>query len=281
MNHPTPNRIALIVQALLSRLTRLILGPRVTALITETENGRLAVRPEDYGVGRQLRMNGKYGSDELSLIRSLLSRDNRVLIVGAHIGALAIPISKICKQVVAIEPNPNSFDLLELNLKLNCITNCVPINIAASDKDETIEFLMSRANSGGSKRAPKVDKFIYNYDRPQKIAVDAAILDSYLEERDFFAVIVDIEGSEYFALQGMQEILKRCAKLVVEFVPHHLKNVSGVTVEQFLAVISPHFTKLTIPSTHTVLRPHEFLTHLQLMYDSGRSDDGILFEKSP
>ncbi|MGH7427267.1 MAG: hypothetical protein ACREJ4_02740, partial [Candidatus Methylomirabilaceae bacterium] len=59
---------------------------------------------------------------------------------------------------------------------------------------------------------------------------------------------MDIEGSEYFALQGMQKILAHARVLVVEFLPHHLKNVSGVTVEQFLSVIPPHFRTLTIPS---------------------------------
>jgi FkbM family methyltransferase len=77
-------------------------------------------------------------------------------------------------------------------------------------------------------------RWFYYYDNPEIVSVKASSLDAYLEERDFHIVVVDTEGSEYFALQGMQELLSNCRVLVVEFLPHHLKNVSGVTIEQFL-----------------------------------------------
>ena len=90
---------------------------------------------------------------------------------------------------------------------------------------------------------------------------------------------MDIEGSEYFALQGMQEILSKCKLLVIEFLPHHLKNVSGVTVEQFLSGIEPHFSRVTIPSKRLKLGASEFVSHLSEMYNLGQEDKGIIFEK--
>jgi hypothetical protein len=120
---------------------------------------------------------------------------------------------------------------------------------------------------------------MYYYDNPKKISIRAVSLDRYLKEKNFDIIVMDIEGSEYFALQGMQEILSQCKLLAVEFLPHHLKNVSGVTVAQFLSVIEPYFSVMTIPSKQLKLSTSEFLSHLTKMYNLEQGDEGIIFEK--
>lgn len=269
----------LVIKRLLGALTSTVLGAHVRAVVVAADSGLFAVDPRDYGVGRQLRMNGKYGEAELERLKPHLGPNCRVLVVGAHVGTLAIPVARLCKEVVAIEANPAIFELLLANIALNATTNCRAINIAASDNDQTIEFLLSQTNSGGSKRVPKVRKYMYYYDRPRAIAVHAVRLDDLLMGETFDVVVMDIEGSEYFALRGMQVLLSRCRLLVVEYVPHHLKNVSGVTVEQFLSVITPHFSRVTIPSRNAVVEVSGCSAHLQEMYDSAQDDDGLLFEK--
>jgi hypothetical protein len=65
----------------------------------------------------------------------------------------------------------------------------------------------------------------------------------------------------------LQDILSKTKLLSVEFIPHYLKNVSGVTVEQFLSVITPHFSKMTIPSKKKVVELSEkFNIFLSEMY---------------
>lgn len=267
------------MQSIIGPILKRINGPHVYALITKTDNGLFAVDPEDFGVGRRLRLRGNYGIDEIERLKSHLTPCSRALIVGAHIGALAVPISKLCKDVVAIEANPNTYELLKINITLNAAFNCHAINIAASDKEESIKFLLSRANSGGSKRTPINKKYMYYFDRPEEISVAAFNLDKYLDNKEFDVVVMDIEGSEYFALQGMQEILSKTRLLAVEFLPHHLKNVSGVTVAQFLSVIAPHFSKLTIPSKQKTVEASDFIACLSEMYDCEQGDEGIIFEK--
>ena len=88
----------------------------------------------------------------------------KVLIVGTHIGSLAIPLSKHCKEITAIEANPNTFELLKINLQLNNTKNITPHNIFANDSHEKVEFLLNTVNSGGSKRKPKKNNFLYDYD---------------------------------------------------------------------------------------------------------------------
>ena len=255
------------------------LGDGVKSVIVESKNGTLAVDPRDLEVGLKLRNNGSYGLDEIARINELISTQSNVLVVGAHIGSLVIPIAKNCNKVVAIEANPNNFNLLKTNLHLNKTENVSIHNIAASSKQETIKFQMNVVNSGGSKRLPKNNEYMYRYDNPEVIEVQAHSLDEYLDENNFDLVLIDIEGSEYFAMQGMEKILSNCNTLIVEFLPHHLKNVADVTVEQFLSLIPKQFTKLTIPSKKETHPVDIGGVVLQQMYNNKEGDDGLIFTK--
>ena len=255
------------------------LGDGVKSVVVESKNGTLAVDPRDLEVGLKLRNNGSYGLDEIARINELISAQSNVLVVGAHIGSLVIPIAKNCNKVVGIEANPNNFNLLKTNLHLNKSQNVTIHNIAASSKQETIKFQMNVVNSGGSKRLPKNNEYMYRYDNPEVIEVQAHSLDEYLDENNFDLVLIDIEGSEYFAMQGMEKILSNCNTLIVEFLPHHLKNVADVTVEQFLSLIPKQFTKLTIPSKNETHPIDIGGVVLQQMYNNKEGDDGLIFTK--
>lgn len=268
-----------IVKQIIGYCTRKINGPYVESLIVKTEHGLFAVAQDDLTVGWQLRRSAKYGINELQCLRPYLKRESSILVVGAHIGSLAIPISRLCKEVVAIEANPHTFNLLRQNILLNELTNCTAINIAASDKEETISFLLNKINSGGSKRTPVKKEYAYYYDNPTEIKVQAYSIDEYLSARHFDIVIMDIEGSEYFALKGMQRILSNTNILAVEFLPHHLRNVSGVSIEEFSSVIIPHFKNVYIPSKKTNTEASAILAKLSDMYSRNQEEDMILFLK--
>ncbi len=255
------------------------LGNGVKSVIVDSKNGLLAVDPRDLEVGFKLRNYGSYGLEEITRINELITTESNVLVVGAHIGSLVIPIAKNCNKVVAIEANPNNFNLLKTNLHLNKTENVSIHNIAASSKQETIKFQMNVVNSGGSKRLPKNNEYMYRYDNPEVIDVQAYSLDEYLDENNFDLILIDIEGSEYFAMQGMEKILSKCNTLIVEFLPHHLKNVADVSVEQFLSLIPQHFTKLTIPSKNETHPVDIGGVVLQQMYNNKEGDDGLIFTK--
>ncbi|EHR76008.1 MAG: SAM-dependent methyltransferase [uncultured Candidatus Poseidoniales archaeon] len=255
------------------------LGNGVISVIVESKNGVLAVDPRDLEVGYKLRTHGSYGFDEITRINQFITSKSNVLVVGAHIGSLVIPIAKNCNKVVAIEANPNNFDLLKTNLHLNKSENVTIHNIAASSQQETIKFQMNVVNSGGSKRLPKNNEYMYRYDHPEVIEIQAHALDDYLDENNFDLVLIDIEGSEYFAMQGMEKILSNCTTLIIEFLPHHLKNVADVSVEQFLSLVPNHFTKLTIPSKNETHPIDVGGVMLKQMYANKEGDDGIIFSK--
>jgi len=269
-------RLNLGLKKIKSNRLRNKLGNNIKAIITNSENGLFAVDPEDLEVGQKLRSGG-FGIEELQRLKKFIDDKSKVLIVGTHIGSLAIPLSKHCKEVTAIEANPNTFELLEINLHLNNAKNITPHNIFANDSHEKVEFLLNTVNSGGSKRKPKKSSFLYDYDNPEIIELESHKLDDYLPNHDYDLILLDIEGSEYFAMKGMKDILSNCKTLVVEFLPHHLKNVADIDVETFLSVLPGNFTKFELPNNKQEHNISEVKTVLQKMYDSNIGEDGIIF----
>ena len=269
-------RINLNIKKIKSKRLRKKLGKNVRAIITESQNGLFAVDPEDLEVGKKI-LSGGFAIEEINRLKSYIDSNSKILIVGSHIGSVAIPLSKYCKSVTAIEANPKTFELLMINIELNNANNIKSHNVFANDKKEKVEFLLNTVNSGGSKRKPKNSNFLYEYDNPKSIQLDSVVLDEYLEDNKFDLVLIDIEGSEYFAMKGMQQILSGCNTLVVEFLPHHLENVAGVSVEQFFSVIPKHFGKLHLPDNDQTHNFSESLEVLQNLYDSNVGEDGIIF----
>jgi FkbM family methyltransferase len=266
------------VKLILSRLNHIFIGKSVTGFLVETIQGQYIVSPEDFGVGKSLIKNLSYGLDELNLIYNFSKPSDQILFIGAHIGTLAIPVSTKVRHITAIEANPNTFKIFLINIFLNERRNITPLHLAASNKKESLTFFMSKVNSGGSKRMPKVKKFIYLFDKPQSIKVQADRLDNILKIK-FDSIFMDIEGSEFFALQGMPKLLSYSKYLFIEFLPHHLKNVSGVTVGEFLGCIAPFFNFCYIPSKKIIISKENFLSILQQMYDKNECDYAIVFSK--
>ena len=70
--------------------------------------------------------------------------------VGAHIGTLVVPLARHAAHVMAIEANPDTFELLNLNLLLNGCANVEALQLAAGEREGEIEFVQNTSNSGGS-----------------------------------------------------------------------------------------------------------------------------------
>jgi FkbM family methyltransferase len=251
----------------------------VRGVITGGSQGLYAVNVEDQFVGKELRETGEYGAAEVAGAASFLTKEDNALVVGSHVGTIAISLARHCRHVTAIEANPWTFKLLQCNIILNNVGNIDAIQLAANDKTEMLKFVMNTQNSGGSKRLPVVQDPIYFHDNPAIVEVEADSLDVRLAGREYALVFMDIEGSEYFALKGMQNILRSARTLIVEFLPHHLSKVAGVTPEQFVEPILPHFNKLFVPGLNRRSEQHEFASTLRFMYAADHGETGLIFTK--
>ncbi|MBE5317748.1 hypothetical protein IM793_01135 [Pedobacter sp. MR2016-19] len=76
----------------------------------------------------------------------------------------------------------------------------------------------------------------------------------------------------------MKNTLKKLKVLLMEYVPHHLKNVACITPVDLVEHLQD-FNYLLIPSLNTSVEKAEFLNTLQFMYDNNLIDDGLVFSK--
>lgn len=251
----------------------------VRAVIAGTPQGVFAVDSQDAFVGRRLREQGAYGLAEIEQAASLISTSDNVLVVGAHVGSIAIPLARRCRHLTAVEANPWTYRLLRCNLILNDADNVEAHHFAAGDRGGEVRFVMNRHNSGGSKVYPLIPKPEYFDDNPDITTVECSRLDERLGRHDYSLIFMDAEGSEYAAILGMPRILDHARNLIVEFLPHHLANVAGVGPEVFADSLAPFFAKMLVPSQRRQYPRSEFNLALRQLYDEGRGDAGLVFSK--
>lgn len=263
----------------------MVLGPYAVAVQYETQNGIINAPIEDVTVGRHLGFKGGWDISEIEeLIRSIDNEDV-VYFLGTHIGTLLIPISRKCHKVIGYEANPDNFKFLNWNIQNNEIDNVTAYNCAVGDVEKQITFYKNKINSGGSKIKPIKDSFLYSYDNPDEIEVPMVSLDNDIKLKNLplpNCIVVDIEGAEFFALQGMQQTLTNTRMLYIEYVPHHLKNVSNVSNTAFIDLIFPYFDKVKfvrMKKEIEITTTNEELIKLLDNLEAKNQSDDLLFSK--
>jgi FkbM family methyltransferase len=140
-------------------------------------------------VGRCLDLYGQYSEGEVRLMRNFLREGDTAIDVGANIGALTVPMSRIVGEgglVHAIEADRETFNVLCANLALNAIRNTRPLNVLATARAPAIAGRADGASSGAA-RVP---------------------LDSLeLERCDF--IKVDVDGGELDVLRSGEMQIER------------------------------------------------------------------------
>jgi FkbM family methyltransferase len=256
----------------------------MTYKLIAAKHGRFWIDPRDEFIGRRLEADGEYQEEELALLMTCLDPEKDAIVVGAHIGAFVVPMAKRCRWLVAVEANPDTCNLLVKNLIENQVGN-VDVRYGAADQagGKRLDFLCGTTNSGGSKRVPKTVRDDYVYDQPATVQVPTWKLDFLCSGMSPSLIHMDIEGSEVFALRGAQELLARTEYLSVEFISHHLTHVAGVTVDEWLAPIRPHFNHMLLPGDAKLKRPHAALEPadwkelLQSIVDAGVGIENLIF----
>ncbi len=156
-----------------------------------------------------------------------------VIDIGAHIGRYTITSSKqIGKtgKVVAIEADPDNFQLLKRNIALNKLTNVLPLNYAVFSTRTRMKLYEQSASAKYNSLMLARAAESKNY-----VEVNADTLDNILKQNGVNQVNwikIDVEGAEYEVLKGSAETLSGGnISLFVEIHniddPSHYHNVVG------------------------------------------------------
>jgi FkbM family methyltransferase len=166
---------------------------------------------------------------EDDIIERFLPKQGDIVVdIGAHMGRYTIISSKRVGangKVVAIEAHPNNFEMLNRNIKLNQLTNVVPLNYAVYSKETKIKLYLPEVESGYtiyntimSNRARTEDKFV---------EVNANTLDYLLQLKGIMEVNwikIDVEGAEFEVLKGATNVLSKSKDIALLIEVHGLDN---------------------------------------------------------
>jgi len=76
----------------------------------------------------------------------------------------------------------------------------------------------------------------------------------------------------------MKSIIQNANTLVTEFIPHHLTNVSGVKISEFLEPLRDFQTMIS-PALKKVAFGAEIKPLLETMFNSNVADAGLIFHR--
>ncbi|HEX2230905.1 MAG TPA: FkbM family methyltransferase [Nitrososphaeraceae archaeon] len=153
-----------------------------------------------------------------------------VIDIGAHIGRYTITSSKqvgSTGKVVAIEADPDNFQLLKRNIALNNLTNVLPLHYAVFSTRTRMKLYEQSASA-------KYNSIMLTRARTMNyVEVNADTLDSILEQNRINQVNwikIDVEGAEFEVLKGSTKTLSsNDISLLVEIHniddPNHYDNI--------------------------------------------------------
>lgn len=207
------------IRALTHAVVRLFIPRQI-----QVEGVTLALNPSDPVMSGSIAM-GCHEHRDLEIFRSLLKPGMCVADIGANIGLYAAVAAKAVGPtglVVAIEPVPHNFELVERTVALNGFTQVRPIQAAVSDRPGELALYINADNTGDNRA------FNAEGTRPA-VRVPAVTVDSLWEERGFPPIDVikmDIQGAEGLAVEGMRRIFAQRPKLtmLMEFWPWGLRQ---------------------------------------------------------
>lgn len=178
-----------------------------------------------------------------ALFKKYLNQKSVVIDVGANIGYHTVILSKLAKQVIAFEPEPNNFKLLKKNIEANHCDNIVAVNLGLSDIVGNADLHLSESNMGGHSMVAE----------GKAVTISLTTLDDYLKGERIDLIKMDIEGAEGLALKGMiQAVTKWKPIMISEFRKTNIVK-SGIDPDWFFKVFSDlgySKTEIDMPQGH-------------------------------
>ncbi len=147
-----------------------------------------------------------------------------VIDVGAHIGSFSILAASKFKniKILAFEPNPDNFNLLKENIRINGLEKKIfPFRLAVNDTGgKQVRFNLHPDNSGMHSLVLSCPGFAgrKNYFTAETISLAEVFEKNKIKKCDFLKM--DCEGSEYLILPSTSvNLLKRIKNLSLEYHP--------------------------------------------------------------
>lgn len=179
-------------------------------------------------LGRHVFVSGDYEPATSSVMAALLKRGDSVVDVGANVGYFTLLAAKYVGstgQVLSFEPLRKTRESLQMNLRLNAVSNCQVSDVALSNCQEEARFFVGPpSHTGVSSLRPIAQSF-------EAIRVRTARMDEMLRNDYRVDLIkIDVEGAEWHVLDGMRGVIERWSpNVILEVSPKYLEGMGRAT----------------------------------------------------
>jgi FkbM family methyltransferase len=177
---------------------------------------------------------GEYEPYTTELLRHSLKEGDIFLDIGAHIGYYSLLGCEVVGNsgtVIAFEPEPSNFHLLQANVNRKAYKNVELVNKAVGENAgiATLHLINNQSS---------VHSFYFEGQSTNGTQVEVVRIDDIVNGKKVNVVKIDVEGSEPYVLNGMRDTLGRSGevKLFTEVNPKRLKT-AGWSVEAFLNLL--------------------------------------------
>lgn len=193
----------------------------------------LHLNPEDEYITSVMVEWGVWEPLETAVLQRELGPGDTFIDVGAYIGYYTVIASREVGEsgrVIAFEPDPTNFALLERNVHANGCTNVILEQKALSDTQGVLRLFLHDSSKGSH-------SFYESEETRGSIEVEAVPLDAYLRDLSGHVQLIkiDTEGAEGIIFEGMKETLqsRKDIRLLMEFYPWKLQR-SGYAPDRLL-----------------------------------------------
>jgi FkbM family methyltransferase len=150
-----------------------------------------------------------------------VNSEDVVVDVGAHIGRYALIAARNASKVVAVEPDPSNFQLLQRNVSLNGFSNVVLIPKALSSVAGTRPLVLAGKENTGTSRLVSGESAVNRSPDANSsvVSVETETLDQLVDANGLTRIDwlkIDVEGHEIAVLQGGESALRITRRLALE-----------------------------------------------------------------
>jgi FkbM family methyltransferase len=214
----------------------------------------LYVSPQEH-IQRQLFWYGYYEKKYVLTWERFVSEDAVVFDIGANIGYYSIIAAKQATTgvIYSFEPYSDSFSLLQRNIAFNKLSNIIPVQAAISNENGEKKLFITGSDNTGMTGLTKAENFSGRIETVQAISLDEWIKKTRLKR--ITIIKMDIEGSEYNALKGMEGLLQKCKPVLFIEISNSLLKSYGVDNTDIYKLLASHNYKAYSISEKQVLKP--------------------------
>ena len=200
-------------------------------------------------VQKNLFLYGIYEKKEIDFWIKFVNNKKVLFDIGTNVGYFSLVasrlVNKIDGKIYAFEPISHTYERAKLNISLNNYRNIILNKIAISDRDDKIQINIGNDENWGMSSITNHDYLSGSSEIVETTTLDNFVAKNHIKEIDI--IKIDIEGSEIYALKGMQNVLSEIRPVVlIEILENSLKKVNSSKEDIFNTFYSYNYTPFMI-----------------------------------